>query len=459
MITTSLLNIYKKIINWDKKLAIYKNGEDNNYPERMERLKNNSVTAKMASAIMVQYLIGKGFGEADNLKIGKDKLIHIATDIATDLVDNKGYYVHVNFNANLGISDFKKLPFNQCRIGEKDSNDYNGKILVHKDWSGDVKAKDVKVLNVFNPDKEVLKYQIKAAGGIENFKGQILYFNIDRNYYYPLNRIDTVSHDCNSEYNASVYKDNILENGFIQSTFFITRPLIDNNFIIEARQSKDSVLLENLRNQESERENFKENGKQMLGAKGIGGFMHVEVDFAGDDLSQAFKIETIKSNVDPALFKFVEESAMDKILMVYNNLPNVLIKADNSMFGSSGEALRVAKETYWENTWIERNILETVINDLYKLTEGSDGQYLFIKPLFTKEASKDTVQQENARAQANLKGSVGGVQALLEIQTSVGLGTTDYNAAVAMIVNIYGFDDATAKTLLGTPKITENAIN
>lgn len=391
MITTSLLNIYKKIITWDKKLAIYKNGDDNNYPERMERLKNNSVTAKMASDIMVQYLIGKGFGEADNLKIGRDKLIYIATDIANDLVDECGVFIHVNYNANLGISDFKKLPFNQCRVGEKDSNDYNGKILVHSNWSSDVKAKNVKVLNVFNPDKEVLKYQIKAAGGIENFQGQVFYFNMDRNYYYPLNRIDPVAHDCNSEYNASVYKDNILENGFIQSTFFITRPLIDNNFVIEARQSNDPVMLNNLRDQENERNNFKENGKQMLGAKGIGGFMHVEVDFAGDDLSQAFKIETIKSNVDPALFKFVEESAMNKILMVYNNLPNALIKSDNTMFASSGEALNVAKETYWENTSKERNILETIINDLYKLTEGNNGEYLFIKPLFEPKITENAI--------------------------------------------------------------------
>ncbi len=206
MITTSLLNIYKKIITWDKKLDIHTNGNDNNYPERMERLKNNSVTAKMASSIMVQYLIGKGFGESDNIKIGKDKLIYIATDIATDIVDNKGVFIHVNYNANLEVSDFKVLPFNQCRIGEKDSNDYNGKILVYKDWSGKVEVNNVKVLNVFNPEKEVLKYQIKKAGSIEKFKGQILYFNMDRKYYYPLSRIDPVSHDCNSEYNASVYK-------------------------------------------------------------------------------------------------------------------------------------------------------------------------------------------------------------------------------------------------------------
>jgi hypothetical protein len=394
MITTTLLNIYKKTISWDKKLAIYTNGEDNNYPERMERLRNNSVTAKMASKIMTQYLIGKGFGELDNFLLGKKKLIDVANAIAKDIVDNEGFFIHVNYNANLKISSWEKLPFNQCRIGEKDSKEYNGKILVHKDWSGKVDKKDVKVLNVFNPDVEVLKYQIEKVKGIENYQGQILYVNLNPDYYYPLSRIDSVAHDCNSEYNASIYKDNILENGFIQSTFFITRPLVDNNFVIEAKQSDDPVMLENLRNQESERQNFKDNGKKMLGAKGVGGFMHVEVDFAGDDLSQAFKIETVKSDINPALFEFVEKSATEKILMVHNNLPSSLIKNDNSMFSASGEALTVAKETYWENTSLERNILETVVNDLYKLTEGNNGEYLFIKPLLTKEISNNTAKRK-----------------------------------------------------------------
>ena len=36
MITTHLIEIYKKLVAWDKKLEIYTNGADNAYPERME---------------------------------------------------------------------------------------------------------------------------------------------------------------------------------------------------------------------------------------------------------------------------------------------------------------------------------------------------------------------------------------------------------------------------------------
>lgn len=56
-----------------------------------------------------------------------------------------------------------------------------------------------------------------------------------------------------------------------------------------------------------------------------------------------------------------------------------------------------------------------------------------------------------AEAKARLKGSVGGVQGIIQIQEGVSSGTTDYEAAVTMLYEIYGFDDATARRLLGNP--------
>lgn len=61
------------------------------------------------------------------------------------------------------------------------------------------------------------------------------------------------------------------------------------------------------------------------------------------------------------------------------------------------------------------------------------------------------VSDEEAKAKANLKGSVGGVQGLIQIQTSVSQGVTDYEAAVTMLFEIYGFNDDTARKLLGNP--------
>jgi phage gp29-like protein len=61
----------------------------------------------------------------------------------------------------------------------------------------------------------------------------------------------------------------------------------------------------------------------------------------------------------------------------------------------------------------------------------------------------------NAEAQATLRSTVGGVTALLEIQRGVAAKTTTPEAAIVMIREIFGFDDQTAKDMLGDPKEVE----
>ena len=63
-------------------------------------------------------------------------------------------------------------------------------------------------------------------------------------------------------------------------------------------------------------------------------------------------------------------------------------------------------------------------------------------------ASTDAVEQES---QARLRGTVGGVDGILAIQEGVAAGTTDYEAGVSILMEIYGFDREKAVRILGTP--------
>ena len=58
-------------------------------------------------------------------------------------------------------------------------------------------------------------------------------------------------------------------------------------------------------------------------------------------------------------------------------------------------------------------------------------------------------EDANANAQANLRGSVGGVQGILEIQASVIAGVTPRVSAIVILMEIFGFDEATANDILG----------
>ncbi len=64
----------------------------------------------------------------------------------------------------------------------------------------------------------------------------------------------------------------------------------------------------------------------------------------------------------------------------------------------------------------------------------------------------ESVDQKRLDAQATLKGTVGGVQGILEIQKSVAQGITDRDAAIALLIEIYGFSEEQAVNVVGTPK-------
>ena len=464
-IIAQLIDIAKKKTTWNKQVEIYNNGDDNQYPERIERLINNSVTAKMASGIMTQYLVGKGLGETDNLIVNKfknTKLIDFLNRVAKNKVNQKGVFIHVNWNANFKIKDLQVLPFNTCRVGKIDDKDYNGKILVHKDWLG--KAENPNIIDVYNPDATIIEAQVRFASGNKNktltaddwnkYKGQILFVNDDYELIYPLSKIDAVSLDCDNEYLISVYKNRILRNGFFGKTLVITRPLIDKD--VEKTIYENGELVRNPKyfEAESERDAFNSTIKQFLGAENVDGVMSLEIDFDHENLENAIVIKNIESNIDPDMFEKIEVSIRKNILIAFNNLPVGLVQASEGIFSNSADALIEMKKTYWENTQLERDSLQTLVNDLLARFEGYAGGYLEVKPII-ENALVDN--DGTKKAQEELKGSVGGVTSLLAIQQSVAMETTTYNSGVAMLMNIYGYSEEVAKKMLGNPKIEKDA--
>lgn len=381
---TLLIDVWKRLTPWSKSADVYANDTDNAYPERMDRLINNSVTAKSAAAIMVQYLIGKGYGEEnDKLIINKDKnlkLIDFADDVADDLVKQRGVFIHINWNALYQVSDFSVIPYEWCRIGKTDSNNYAGKIAICKEWLKPKKA-DIQLIDVFNPRKKVIDVQVEKAGGWEHYKGQVLFVNMDTKLLYPLSRIDSVAEDCDSEAQASVYKNRLLRKGFFGNTLVVTRPLVGEGLA-------DKALMD----AESEREHFQKAIKESLGAENTGGVLCLEMDFAGEKLEDAILIKQIESKIDDKLFNYTESSVRENILVAFNNLPSGLIKTnESSLFGNSGEAIREMKRTYWENTTKERNLLTSVINQL--LSRSQNFSSLSVEPLkLIEDAAHDNPQ-------------------------------------------------------------------
>jgi hypothetical protein len=462
LIHTGIVELDKRVVDFDKTIGIYKNGFDNLYSERVMRVINNSATAKPSAKLFRKYIVGKGLGDTLNSFVfNKDKQLSLwnaILNIGDSYSYHAGCFVHVNYNLEGKIISGDVLPFEDCRIGKADDKKYSGKIIVYDNWDGSkgtIDKKKFHVIDVFNPNKKVVLSQIEKAGDIENYKGQIFYYN-PYNLIYPLSPIDNVINDADSEYMSSVFKNRSLRKGFFGKKILITPPMVDDNLRVDDTALPTEALVEK-RNQISERDAFNKNLKKFIGADEIDGLFHMELDLDGDDIEKELKFIDVETNINDKLFEYTEKSTANNIRKAYNNIPSILIEnSDNSVFGQSGEMLKQAKVFYQEQTEEERNIiakeiLTPILNHFEGFTMPQDG--INILPLIDTATSNKTEE-----AQATLRGSVGGVTALISLQQSVAAGTTDLEAAVQMVIQIYGVDEVNARKLVGTPKLKEDVI-
>lgn len=359
-VSSAFIRLFNKLAKFDKSLGIHFNGVDNNYPEFVESVISNSVTAQRCAKLMASYISGKGFGPEENKSIVNKKkettLLQFAQEIADSLSEQNGVFIHVNYNGAFEIEDMDVIPFGDCRIGKKDDNKYAGKILVCEDWSVSKSAKKAKVVDVFNPLPSVIEEQINTAGSIKKYNGQIFYFKFGK-YTYPLAPLHPALKDGESESQVSIYKNTSLKKGFFGKTLVVTKPLVDGTI-------KDSDPDE-YRNQLTERETFRKTIKEFIGAENSDGVMHMEMEFTSDKLEDEIFFKNIDSNINDKLFAHTENSVSDNIRMCFNNVPSALIKSqDGKLFGSSGEAIREMKIFYQDQTNDERMILEEIVGKL-----------------------------------------------------------------------------------------------
>jgi hypothetical protein len=159
---------------------------------------------------------------------------------------------------------------------------------------------------------------------------------------------------------------------------------------------------------------------------------------------------------------FYSEEAERK-LIVAHSAPPILFQGSNggSGFSSNADEIAIAmKSLYRRHINPSRNSILRALQSVFDLI----GDFkLDFKDFETEKKLDENADGGNAlddktlEAQANLKGSVGGVQSLLEIQASYAQGLTTYDSAINMLDVIFGYNRETAVRLLGKPKLETNA--
>jgi hypothetical protein len=150
------------------------------------------------------------------------------------------------------------------------------------------------------------------------------------------------------------------------------------------------------------------------------------------------------------LFEYHETSTQNNIRKVFT-IPTIFLDAIAGSLGMSKE-LDEAVTFYNRMTQDERAVIEETYAYLFgDIITGSFKIKQLTMQAMSTDPSADADAETAAKiadAQSVLRGSVGGVTALITLQQSISAGTTSVDAGVAMLREIYGFTNEVAREML-----------
>lgn len=218
-------------VNNDRIYHIQTFGKQNDYPQKVMEVVNASVTGSACVDQYGKFIFGRGFRQRDFYQAIVNERGDRADDVldaaARDYAQFGGFALHVNWNALYEITSVAHVPFEWLRFQELNDNYDFDKIALHKDWGRRYsnlrrfQQKDIIWFDFFNPDPEVIREQVKAAGGWQQWTGQIFYFSRRGPKSYPLPIYDSALTDMSSEAGLSNLAYRNIRNNFQPAGMFI----------------------------------------------------------------------------------------------------------------------------------------------------------------------------------------------------------------------------------------------
>jgi hypothetical protein len=356
-IRATLIELFKRQTPYREQDKVFWNGEQNNYPEEIERVVLNSPTGARAFQMFTKFIFGNGISEAENKELrGGNLLSEVAKNVVDDVALQNGAFIHVAYGIDTETGDFipvlpKSLNYEMCRISNSDDDDNAGMIL-HKHFNKfDVnvprKQKNrEKWYYPFSKKQSVIKAQInkdaKEAGyegedwteKLQYYRGQVMYLNLTPKFRYAISKFDSVFNDLDTENRISIYTNSMTRKGFMGKTAILTKGL-------DTEQAED----------------VKEQIAEWLGSENASTVFHLDVEQA-ENLSDVLHIEQVQSQFNDKQFEFSDKRLRRNILGAANNLPQELAFSDNGSMFDSGEKYTQLKEFYWEQCEWERQKIE-----------------------------------------------------------------------------------------------------
>lgn len=362
-------------VNYEQRFRLQSYGYDNLYPQNIMAITAASGTAQLCLNRYEKFVEGYGFDDEvlSAWKVNRwgDTTDDLLKAVAGDLTQFGGFALHVNYNVFGEITEVNNIPFEQLRLEESDDTGYVAHILQHLDWKGEktrsgrkqfLQKKYITSYNVFNPDPRVVQAEIEAAGGIESYKGQVLWVSMDGRNEYPTPIYDAAITEISTDEGLGNIKYRNARNNFLVACMLIAKkgaPRVDENGNDVERQMISD-------------EDLKAFQGDTRGSK----ILYVELE---NDEDEPKVVEFPVKNFDKE-FSVTETSVTERIYAQFHQELFYAIRIGK--LGFSGDVMQDAYEYYAGEVTTEQRFIERVFTLVFAhWGDKSMPQNFSIKPM------------------------------------------------------------------------------
>lgn len=393
-------------------------GVNNLYPQYLLDLFNHYGSSTHKSIINRKIRLTAGYGLKDvidiNLKnlISKNKLEDVILKCETDFEIFNGFCFEVIWSNDKTTFDIHYMPFNRIRRGiETKEIDYPH-FWYSKNWR-EYKKDDNRptLIKRFDPNIREGK--------------QLFYFiepNPQADDIYSIPTYSTSINWIELDWEISKFHLNQVVQGFSPS------------FILNFATGVPGIeeMEDNYRDFRNNYEGSSNSGKIIL--------------TYSEGSEQAPSLTPIQLNDSDERFIMLQDMVEKNIVMGHEIPPQIVILTPGRL-GSTQEREELLAEFQQNYITIRQRQIESVFN-LVLNTIG------ITEPIILKQYGDEIMVEENDKIiteqrQAELRGSITGVDGIIKIQTAIRDGITTSESGIKMLETIFGYDKTTSQSLLG----------
>lgn len=398
-------------------------GLDNLYPQTCEELVGRAFTLKAVMDKVTDFLNGEGIEDEDIGSIIVNEEGQTLNDIVNLVAEPYAKYkiisLHIGYDLNYEISSIRYIPVKYLRFGLPDSEGCVTKIKYCTNWERDFRMSNQRVIetyDIYNPDPEVVAEQIDEAGGIEEYKGQMVFLTPEL-WQYPKATFDPIFDQAQTQAEIATSRLAGLQNSFVA----LMAVVIPGEAESDDEEDDVSEILQN-----------------KMGSKNFGSTIGFRDKTGMRKANEIFQSLT-PPNLDK-LFDSTDQASKDAI-MENEAMPKELlgVRPESGMFNQDN--MEQAYIYFNAMTKNRRNKLASFFTVLMMHWNDPVKKAIKIKP--QQYSSKPIISAEQ------MQYAPMATEGILKVQAAINGGQYAYESGIAILIEMYGFvEDIARKVLL-----------